>query len=155
MGKVRRGYIVKFPHPMYFSLRWAEERMPCAYATLFSPTKVKIHGVWTFNNITPSHLSHPVDTFSALPSMAVGWCLHRLLRRKTKKLNSPDSPSMAVCVCYALLPDEGKNTGGVQIGIWEKFITISSPVYVNNFQTVTYIVESLFRLSKDRFRLFR
>jgi hypothetical protein len=29
-----------------------------------------------FNNITPSHLSHPVDTFSALPSMAVGWCLH-------------------------------------------------------------------------------
>ena len=26
VGKVRRGYIVKFPHPMYFSLRWAEER---------------------------------------------------------------------------------------------------------------------------------
>jgi hypothetical protein len=69
VGKVRRGYIVKFPHPMYFSLRWAEERWPCAYATLFSPTKGKIHGVWKFNNITPSHLSHPVDTFSALPSM--------------------------------------------------------------------------------------
>jgi hypothetical protein len=26
VGKVRRGYIVKFPHPMYFSLRWAKER---------------------------------------------------------------------------------------------------------------------------------
>jgi hypothetical protein len=37
---------------------------------LFSPMKGKIHGVWKFNNITPSHLSHPVDTFSALPSMA-------------------------------------------------------------------------------------
>ena len=77
-------------------------RWPCAYATLFSPTKGKIHGVLKFNNITPSQLSHPVDTFSALPSMAVGWCLHRLLRRKTKKQNSSDSPSMAVCVCYAL-----------------------------------------------------
>jgi hypothetical protein len=76
--------------------------MACAYATLFSPTKGKIHGVLTFNNIIPSHLSHPVDTFSALPSMAVGWCLHRLLRRKTKKQNSSDSPSMALCVCYAL-----------------------------------------------------
>jgi hypothetical protein len=69
--KVRRGYIVKFPHPMYFS--------------------------------------------SALLSMAVGWCLHRLLRRKTKKQNSSDSPSMAVCVCYALQSDEGKNTWGVDI----------------------------------------
>ena len=66
VGKVRSGYIVKFPHPMYFPLRWAEERWPCAYATLFSPTKGKIHGVWKLNNITPSHLSHPVDTFSAL-----------------------------------------------------------------------------------------
>jgi hypothetical protein len=32
---------------MYFSLRWAEERLLCAYATLFSPTKV--HGVCKFN----------------------------------------------------------------------------------------------------------
>ena len=113
--KVRRGYIVKFPHPMYFSLRWAEERWPCAYATLFSPTKGKIHGVWKFNNITPSHLSHPVDTFSALLFMAVGWCLHHLLRRKTKKQNSSDSPSVAVCVCYALQPNEVKNAWGVEI----------------------------------------
>jgi hypothetical protein len=41
--------------------------------TLFSPTKGKIHGVWKFNNITPLHLSRPVDTFSTLPSMAVGY----------------------------------------------------------------------------------
>ena len=27
VGKVRRGYIVKFPHPMYFSLRRAKERI--------------------------------------------------------------------------------------------------------------------------------
>jgi hypothetical protein len=50
VGKVRRGYIVKFPHPMYFSLRWAEERLLCAYSTLFSPTKVKVHGVCKFNS---------------------------------------------------------------------------------------------------------
>ena len=30
---------------MYFSLRWVEERLLCAYSTLFSPTKVKVHGV--------------------------------------------------------------------------------------------------------------
>ena len=50
VGKVQRGYIVKFPHPMYFSLRWAEERLLCAYSTLFSPTKVKVHGVCKFNS---------------------------------------------------------------------------------------------------------
>ena len=72
---------------MYFYLRRTEERRIRTQQTLFSPTKGKIHGVWKFNNITPSHLSHRVDTFSDLPS-----------------------------------------------------ITISSPVYVNNFQTVTYIV---------------
>jgi hypothetical protein len=33
--------------------------------------------------ITPSHPSHALDTFCALPSMAIGWCLHRQLRRKT------------------------------------------------------------------------
>ena len=81
---------------MYFSLRRAKERSIRTRPSLFSPTKGKIHGVWKFNNITPSHLSHPVDTFSALLSMAVGWCLHRLLRRKTKKQNSSDSPSVAV-----------------------------------------------------------
>ena len=74
----------------------------CVKATLFSPTKAKMHGVWKFNNITPSHPSHAVDIFCARPSMAVGWCLHRRLRRKTKKQNSWDSPSMAVCVCNAL-----------------------------------------------------
>ena len=42
----------------------------------------KMHGVWKFNNITPSHPSHAVDTFCARPSMAVGWCLHRRRRRK-------------------------------------------------------------------------
>jgi hypothetical protein len=42
-----------------------------------------------------------------------------------------------------------------QIGIWEKFISISSPVYVNNFKTVKYIVVIRTRLSKDRFHLFR
>ena len=31
VGKVRRGYIVKFPHPMYFSLRWAEERLTLCF----------------------------------------------------------------------------------------------------------------------------
>jgi hypothetical protein len=35
---------------MYFSLRWAEERLLCAYSTLFSPTKVKVHGVCKFNS---------------------------------------------------------------------------------------------------------
>jgi hypothetical protein len=34
-----------------------------------------MHGVWKFNNITPSHPSHAVDIFCARPSMAVGWCL--------------------------------------------------------------------------------
>jgi hypothetical protein len=42
----------------------------------------KMHGVWKFNNIIPSHPSHAVDTFCARPSMAVGWCLHRRRRRK-------------------------------------------------------------------------
>ncbi len=41
-----------------------------------------MHGVWKFNHISPSHPSHPVDTLCALPSMAVGWCLHRRLRKK-------------------------------------------------------------------------
>jgi hypothetical protein len=54
---------------------------------------LKMHGVWKFNNKSPSHPSHPVDTFCARPSMAVGWCLHRRLRRKTIKQNSWDSPS--------------------------------------------------------------
>ena len=70
--------------------------------TLFRPTKAKMHGVWKFNNITPSHPSHAVDIFCGRPSMAVGWCLHRRLRRKTKKQNSSDSPSMAVCLCVCL-----------------------------------------------------
>ena len=47
---------------MYFYLRRTEERSIRTQQTLFSPTKGKIHGVWKFNNITPSHLSHPVDT---------------------------------------------------------------------------------------------
>jgi hypothetical protein len=34
------------------------------------------------------------------------------------------------------------------------FLITSSPAYINNFQTVTDIVVILFRLSKDRFRLF-
>ena len=42
----------------------------------------KMHGVWIFNNITPSHPSHADDTSCARPSMAVGWCLHRRRRRK-------------------------------------------------------------------------
>ena len=42
----------------------------------------KMHGVWKFNNITPSHPSHAVDTFCVRPSMAVCWCLHRRRRRK-------------------------------------------------------------------------
>ena len=74
----------------------------CVKATLFSPTNAKMHGVWKFNNITPSHPSHAVDIFCGRPSMAVGWCLHRRLRRKTKKQNSSDSPSMAVCVYVCL-----------------------------------------------------
>jgi hypothetical protein len=37
---------------MYFSLRWAEERLLCAYSTLFSPTKVKVHGVCKFQTVT-------------------------------------------------------------------------------------------------------
>jgi hypothetical protein len=44
-----------------------------------------MHGVWKFNNITPSHPSHAVDIFCARPSMAVGWCLQRRLRREKKK----------------------------------------------------------------------
>ena len=35
------------------------------------------------------------------------------------------------------------------------FLITSSPAYINNFQTVTDIVVILFRLSKDRFRLFK
>jgi hypothetical protein len=35
-------------------------RWPCACGTLFSPTKAKMHGVWKFNNITPSHPSPAV-----------------------------------------------------------------------------------------------
>ena len=44
-----------------------------------------MHGVWKINNITPSHPSYPVDAYCARPSMTVDWCLHRRLRRKTKK----------------------------------------------------------------------
>ena len=35
------------------------------------------------------------------------------------------------------------------------FLMTSSPAYINNFQTVTDIVVILFRLSKDRFLLFK
>jgi hypothetical protein len=56
----------------------------------------KMHGVWIFNNITPSHPSHADDTSCARPSMAAGWCLHRRRSRKQKK-NSTPFPSMAVC----------------------------------------------------------
>jgi hypothetical protein len=35
------------------------------------------------------------------------------------------------------------------------FLITSSPAYINNFQTATDIVVILFRLSKDRFRLFK
>jgi hypothetical protein len=42
----------------------------------FVRRRQKMHGVWKFNNITPSHPSHAVDVFCARPSMAVGWCLH-------------------------------------------------------------------------------
>ena len=90
-------------------------RWPCAYATLFRPTKAKMHGVWKFNNITPSHPSHPVDTYCARPSMAVGWCLHRRLRRKRRKKKSTDFPSMAVCCATLFSPTKGKSTWGVEI----------------------------------------
>ena len=84
-------------------------RWPCAVLRSLARRREKVHGVWKFNNITPSHPSHPVDIGaepsviptrylldSALPSMAVDGCLGRRLRRKTKKTNSSDSPSMAV-----------------------------------------------------------
>jgi hypothetical protein len=77
-------------------------------ATLFRPTKAKMHGVWKFNNITPSHPSHPVDTYCTRPSMAVGWCLHRLLRRKRRNQKSTDFPLMAVCLCYESVRWEGR-----------------------------------------------
>jgi hypothetical protein len=62
------GYIVKFPHPMYEGkekkkIPRTRRRWPCANGPLFSPTKAKIHGVWKFNNITPAHPSHRVDTY--------------------------------------------------------------------------------------------
>jgi hypothetical protein len=108
---VRRSYIVKFPHPMYFSLRRAKERSIRTRPSLFSPTKGKIHGVWKFNNITPSHLSHPVDTFSALPSMAVGWCLYHLLRRKTPKNFSRTHRRWPCAYATLFSPTKGKIHG--------------------------------------------
>ena len=74
-----------------------------------------MHGVWKFNNITPSHPSHAVDTYCTRPSMAVGWCLHRRLRRKRRKKKSTDFPSMAVCCATLFSPTKGKSTWGVEI----------------------------------------
>jgi hypothetical protein len=57
-------------------------------ALIFTVSVIAV-GLLAFNNITPSHPSHAVNIFCARPSMAVGWCLHRRLRRKKKKKIQP------------------------------------------------------------------
>ena len=81
----------------------------------FVRRRQQMHGVWKINNITPSHPSYPVDTYCARPSMTVGWCLHRRLRREKKIKNSTHFPSMAVCYATAVGPKKGKSTWGVEI----------------------------------------
>ena len=70
-----------------------------------------MHGVWKINNITPSHPFYPVDTYCARPSMAVGWCLHRRLRReKKKKINALSVDGRVLC--YGGWTKEGKKYMG-------------------------------------------
>jgi hypothetical protein len=72
-----------------------------------------MHGVWKFNNITPSHLSHAVDIFCARPSMAVGWCLQRRLRRKKKKKKFNALSVDGRVLCYGGWTKEGEKVHGV------------------------------------------
>jgi hypothetical protein len=76
---LRVGRPLKFPHPMHFCLRRVKERTIRTRPSTASPRN------FFFLLSSPSPLSPAVDFFCARPSMAVGWCLQRRLRRKKKK----------------------------------------------------------------------
>ena len=51
-------------------------------------------------------------TVTALPSMAIGWCLHRLIRRKNPQENFDALTVDGRVLCYGRLPNEGEKYMG-------------------------------------------
>jgi hypothetical protein len=77
-------------------------RWLCAAISAVLPlmAEPRVNGGSNFDSlkVSPSHPSHAVDIFCARPSMAVGWCLHRRLRRnlrRTKERSIRTRPSTA------------------------------------------------------------
>jgi hypothetical protein len=67
----------------------------------------------------PSHRKLSADTLwtrsflvDGRPSMAVGWCLHRLLRRKNPQEKFDALTVDGRVLCYGRLPNEGKKYMG-------------------------------------------